>query len=203
MLHYPLGLSYRPGVRPQVRVTDAAGQLIARVQRKAFQFRADLTVFADEARQRPLYRLRADRILDDDATYAITRTDGTAVGSVQRRYSGLWKVISYRIGDAGGREVGRIQREVKVAEALAGTAPVGQMLAGLFVNPAYLVDLRGATALHLARQPVVAPPGRMTIVREWTYVLERRGHLSDGDEALALPSIMMVLLLDQGSKSSD
>ena len=70
MLNYPLEMSFKiVAINPQVRVTDANGQLIAYVKQKAFKLREDITIFADEAQTRPLYRINANRILDFNASY--------------------------------------------------------------------------------------------------------------------------------------
>jgi hypothetical protein len=74
------------------------------------------------------------------------------------------------------------------------------MLEGVFLNPADLVDLRGANALYLKKQTVVLK-GKLVIEWESKFVLERRGDLSDGDEALALSSVIMALMLEQESRS--
>jgi len=200
VLNYPLDLSYKYSLTPQVRVTDAAGQRIAYVKRKAFKLKENVTIFADEAQQRPLFRMQADRIFGSNVNYAITRPDGTPVGSVQRQDRRSWKAIYYSIADTSGGEIGLIRRELKVADALEGKVPVVEMLEGVFLNPAYLVDLRGANALYLKKQTVVLK-GKLVIEWESKFVLERRGDLSDGDEALALSSVIMALMLEQESRS--
>jgi uncharacterized protein YxjI len=143
-------------INPQVRVTDANGQLVAYVKQKAFKLREDITIFGDEEQTRPLYRINANRILDFNANYTITTPDGQPLGAVYRPGArSIWKA-SYTISDAGGNEIGLVHEEnawVKVIDALAGELPVVGMFSGYFFNPAYFVDLRGQTALYLKKQP--------------------------------------------------
>ena len=82
MLNYPLEMSFKiVAINPQVRVTDASGQLIAYVKQKAFKLKEDITIFGDEGQTHPLYRMNANRILDFNANYAITTPTGQPVGS--------------------------------------------------------------------------------------------------------------------------
>jgi hypothetical protein len=59
---------------------------------------------------------------------------------------------------------------------------------GMFINPAYLVDLRGQTALYLKKQPAML---------EGKFTLEKRGEFCDADEALLLSSVIMMVLLER------
>ncbi len=192
MLNYPLNLSFKIiAFNPQVLVTDAAGQTVAYVKQKALKLREDVTIFADEGQQRPLFRINANRILDFNANYAITAADGSAVGAVRRQgMRTIWKA-TYQIADAGGAEVGTVHEEnpwVKVIDSVLGELPGVGLVSGYFFNPAYLVDLRGATALYLKKQPAFLE-GRFTI--------EKRGDFSDREEGLLLSSVVMALMLER------
>ena len=192
MLNYPLAMSFKiVAINPQVRVTDASGQLVAYVKQKAFKLKEDITIFADEAQTRPLYRINANRVLDFNAHYTITTPDGQPVGSVYRPGArSIWKA-SYTISDAGGNEIGLIHEEnawVKVIDALAGELPVVGMFTGYFFNPAYLIELRGQTALYLKKEPAFL---------EGKFRLEQRGNLAEHEEGLAIAGTIMALMLER------
>jgi hypothetical protein len=178
-------------INPQVRVTDASGQLIAYVKQKAFRLKEDITIFGDEAQTRPLYRMSASRILDFNANYSISTPQGQAVGSVYRPGArSLWKA-AYTIKDPAGNEVGLIHEEnpwVKVIDALAGEVPVVGMFTGYVFNPAYLVDLRGQTVFYLKKQPAFL---------EGRFRLEQRAALSEHEEGLAVAGTIMALMLER------
>ena len=192
MLHYPLDLSFKIiAFNPQVRVTDADGQLVAYVKQRALALKESVQVFADEAQQRPLYRMNADRILDFSAQDTIATADGLPIGAPQRQGArSLWRA-SYTILDPAGGEIGLIHEEnpwVKVLDGLVGEVPGLGLVSGYFLNPAYLVDLRGQTVLHFKKQPAFLE-GRFTV--------ERRGDFGDAEEQLLLASVIMLVLLER------
>lgn len=192
MLNYPLDFSFKIiALNPQVRVTDASGQLIAYVKQKAFKLKEDVTIFGDEAQTRPLFRMNANRILDFNAAYAITTPDGRAVGTVRRPGARSILKANYPISDAQGAEIGSIHEEnawVKVFDALLGEVPGLGLFTGYFFNPAYLVDLRGQTVMYLKKQPAML---------EGKFHLEKRGDFSDADESVLLSSVIMALMLER------
>lgn len=192
MLNYPLELSFKLiALSSQVRVTDAAGQLIAYVKQAKFKLKEDIAIFADENQQRLLYRIKADRVLDFNANYSIATADLQPVGALRRKgMRSLWK-STYLIVDPTGAEVGVVHEEngwVKVIDGLVGEIPFVGMFSGYFFNPAYLVDLRGATVLYLKKQPAMF---------EGKFTIERRAELAPHDESLVLCSTIMALLLER------
>jgi uncharacterized protein YxjI len=188
MLNYPLTLSFKIiAFNPQVKVTDASGQTALYVKQKALALKEDVKIFADEGQQRQLYQMKANKILDFSAQYNITRPDGGQVGAVKRQgMRSLWKA-TFNVLDAGGAEVGLIHEEnpwIKVLDGLLSDVP----FVGMFINPAYLVDLRGQTVLYLKKQPAFM---------EGKFTLDKRGNFSDADEGLLLSSVIMMLMLER------
>lgn len=192
MLQYPLNLSFKLiALSSRVQVTDASGQQVAYVHGKKFKLKEDTGIYTDESRQRELFRIKADRVIDFGANYHIYTPDGNTVGAVRRKgMRSLWKA-TYEIVDQHGQPVGLIHEEnawVKVLDALVGELPVVGMFTGMFLNPAYLIDLRGQTVLYLKKEPAVF---------EGKFRLEQRGAISDADEPLLLSSVIMALLLER------
>ena len=188
MFNYPLALSFKIiAFNPQVRITDAAGQVVLYVKQKALALKESVRIFADEAQQREICSLKANKIIDFSAQYNITDAAGAAVGAVKRQgMKSLWKA-TYSILDTTGAEVGVIREEnpwIKVLDGLLSDIP----LVGMFINPAYLIELRGQLVLRLQKQPAFF---------EGKFTLEKRGEFSDADERLLLPSIIMMLLLER------
>ena len=192
MLNYPLNMSFKiVAINPQVTVTDASGQTVAYVKQKAFRLKEDVTIFADEAQTRPLYRMNANRVLDFNANYAITTPDGLPVGSVYRPGARSLLKASYHIKDTQGNEIGLLHEEnawVKVFDALLGEVPVVGMFTGYLFNPAYLVDLRGQNVFYLKKQPAFL---------EGKFTLELRGPIAEQDEGLAIAATIMALMLER------
>lgn len=188
MLNYPLNLSFKIiALAPQIRITDASGQLVMYVRQKLLALKEDVNVFADDQQQRQLFQIKADRIIDFSAQYNIMAVGGGTLGAVKRRgMRSLWKA-TYDIRDAAGNDIGLIHEEnawIKVVDAIASEIP----FLGMFINPAYLIDLRGQTVLYLKKQPAVF---------EGKFTLDKRGDFSDADERLLLNSVLMMLLLER------
>ncbi len=188
MLNYPLNFSFKIiAFNPQVKVTDASGQTVLYVKQKALALKEDIKVFADEGQQNLLYQIKANKIIDFSAQYNITAASGASVGAVKRQgMRSLWKA-SYNVVDAGGGDVGLIHEEnpwLKVLDGLVSDIP----FVGMFINPAYLVDLRGQTALYLKKQPAMF---------EGKFIVEKRGDFSAADENLLMPSVIMTLMLER------
>lgn len=188
MFNYPLTLSFKIiAFNPQVRVTDASGNLVLYVKQKALALKEDIKIFSDEAQSNQLYQMKANKIIDFSAQYNITRPDGSSLGAVKRKgMRSIWKA-TYNIVDAGGGEVGLIHEEnpwLKVLDGLVSDIP----FVGMFINPAYLVDLRGQTVLYLKKQPAML---------EGKFTVEKRGDFSDADEGLLMSSIVMTMMLER------
>ena len=192
MLNYPLELGFKiVTIGTRVRVTDAAGKQIAYVRKKKFKLKEDVRVYKDEDQRDLLFRIRADRVVDFGASYAISGPDGKPLGAVkQRGMRSLWK-STYEISDPLGKDVAMIHEEnpfVKVLDSLAEAIPFADALGGLFFNPAYLVDLRGESVLRVKKERSVF---------ESRFRLDRLGNFSEEEEELLLASLIMSLLLER------
>lgn len=188
MLNYPLNFSFKIiAFSPQVRVTDASGQLVYYVRQKALALKEDVKIFADDKQTQQLFQLKADRIIDWSATYTITTPHGEKVGAVKRAgMKSMWK-SHYTVLDANGSEVGLIHEEnawVKVLDAIASEVPFLNML----INPAYLVDLGGTTRLYMKKQPAFF---------EGKFTIEKRAEFTEAEERLLLPAVIMMMLLER------
>lgn len=192
MQAYPLDLGFKIfTIGTRVGVVDASGRTVAYVRKKKFKLREDVMVYRDESQREALFRLKADRIFDFGASYAVTTPDGRLLGYVRRHgVRSLWK-SAYAIMDAGGNEIGGIREEnpwTKVADGLLEAIPFGDALDGLFFNPAYRIDLRGETVLRLRKERALL---------ESRFRLEKLEEFSDSDENLLLASVVMMLLLER------
>jgi uncharacterized protein YxjI len=192
LLNYPLTFSFKVvAFNPQVKVTDASGNVVLYVKQKALALKDDVKIFADESQSRQLYQLKANKMIDFSAQFNITTIGGSALGAVKRQgLMSIWKA-TYNILDGSGAEVGLIHEEnawVKVVDAMLGEVPVIGMLTGYLFNPAYLVDYRGQTVLYLKKQPAFL---------EGKFTVEKRANFSEGDEGLLLSSVVMTLMLER------
>lgn len=191
-MNYPLDLRFKIAtIGTRVRVTDAGGNLVAYVRKKKFRLKEDVGVYADEHQKKLSFRVKADRMLDFGASYAVNLPDGTRIGAVrQDGMRSLWK-STYALTNASGSGIGSIYEEnpwVKVLDGLMEAIPFGDALGGLFFHPAYIVDLRGGPALRVAKQRSVF---------ESSFRLEKLKDFSEEEEDLILAGVIMMVLLER------
>ncbi|MEJ7811921.1 MAG: hypothetical protein WKG32_16030 [Gemmatimonadaceae bacterium] len=193
MMNFPLDLRFKLiALNPQVFVTDAAGTLICYVRQQAFKLKEAVTIFSDAAQTVPLYTIKADRILDLSAQYHIADVAGAPLGTLGRRgLRSLWRA-HYEI-QRGGQLAFTVREEnpwIKVIDGVLGEIPVLGLLTGYVFHPAYRVSRAEGDA------PVLRAVKRPAFL-EGRYTLERTGALDDGEERLAVLSVLMMLLLER------
>jgi uncharacterized protein YxjI len=192
MLSYPLDLSFKiVTIGTRVKIKDAAGRQVAYVRKKKFKLRENVGVYADEDQSRLLFRMKADRMIDFSARYAISGPDGHPLGAVGRRgMKSLWS-SAYLLEDAYGTEAGSIREDnpwTKVLDGVMESLPLGDALGGLFFNPAYLAELYGKDVLRIQKQPSVM---------ESSFRIHKLADFSDEEEDLLLAGIIMMVLLER------
>lgn len=189
MCRFPLSFRFKIiALSARITARDADERSVLFLKKKKFRLKEDIDVWRDEARTERAYRLRADRVIDWGATYAITGPEGAPVGSVRRQGArSIWRA-SYDILDADGGVFGEIREEnpwMKVLDGLLGGIP----FVGMFINPAYVVTVRGEPAFRLQKEPAF---------------FEGKFRLDALDEKLAeeaadrvVPSVLMMLILER------
>ncbi|MDZ8185615.1 MAG: hypothetical protein RMX96_12260 [Nostoc sp. ChiSLP02] len=191
-MQYPLELTFKFwALAPQISVADAQGNLAFYVKQKLFKFKEAITIFADREQTRPLYYIKADRIIDFSARYDFTDSNGTYIGSVKRRgLKSLWRA-RYDIFD-GETTTLNIQEKnpwVKIADALFAEIPIVGMFTGYVFNPVYLVSRDdGTVVMRLEKIPAF-------LSRKFTIKAVDR--VSDREEQQILLSLMMMILLER------
>ena len=191
-MNFPLELNFKKiALSPQVKVTDAAGQVVLYTKQKAFKLKEAVTVFADVEQTRPLYTINADRVLDFNAKFNIADAAGRQLGAVARKgRKSLWRA-EYEVLDGGGPSL-TIREEngwVKVADALFGEVPVLGIFSGYVFNPTYLLtNASGAPLMRLSKQPAFM---------EGKFRIERLAEMSEPDETRAVLSFLMMVLLER------
>lgn len=192
MLSYPLDLGFKiVTIGTRIRVTDATGRQVAYARKKKFKLKEDVQVYEDENQNRPLFRMKADRMWDFSARYAISGPDGHPIGAVGRQgMKSMWS-SSYVLADADGMEAGAIREEnpwVKVLDGLMESVPFGDALGGLFFNPAYVANLHGRDVLRVQKQRSIL---------ESSFRIEKLTDFSEDEEDLLLAGIIMMVLLER------
>lgn len=192
MLSYPLELNFKIAtIGTRIRVVDASGRQVAYARKKKFRLKEDIRVYRDEDQRELFFGMKADRVWDFGAGYAVTGPDGHPVGVVRRQgMRSMWK-SSYTLADTTGAEIGVIHEEnpwVKVLDSVMESVPGGDMLGGLFFNPSYLAELRGKTVLRVKKERSVF---------ESKFTIEKLADISPDEEDLLLAGVIMMVLLER------
>lgn len=192
-MNFPLELRFKIlAIASQIAVRDASGILLCYVKQKAFKLKEAVTVFGDEEQTRPLYTIKADRMLDISAQYNIDDMAGQPVGMIKRHgMRSFWR--SHYEVQRDGIRVFDIREEnpwIKVADTAFGEIPVLGILSGYLFHPAYrLTDaVSGTAVLRAEKRPAFF---------EGVYIIESLGAMSQDDERLGMLSILMMLLLER------
>jgi uncharacterized protein YxjI len=191
-MQYPLELTFKLwAFAPQISVVDSQGNLVFYVKQKLFKLKEAITIFADAERTRPLYYIKADRIIDFSARYEFTDSNGVSIGAVKRRgLKSLWRA-RYDIFD-GDTTTLNIQEKnpwVKIADALFAEIPILGMFTGYVFNPVYLVSRAdGTVVMRLEKIPTF-------LSRK--FIIKPVEQISDREEQQILLSLIMMLLLER------
>ena len=189
-MNFPLDARFKLlAIAQQVAVRDCDGSLLYYARQKAFKLKEAVTVYEDEGQTRPRFTIKADRVLDISARYAITDAGGAQVAVLQREgMKSFWRT-SYTI-DAGMHGTFTIREHnpwIKLADALFGMIPIVGILAGYVFHPKYEVAREnGAAVLQLEKKPALF---------EGKFEISQVGTTDDAAvETLVIGTVMMLLL---------
>jgi len=192
-MNFPLDVRFKLlAIASQISVTDAQGALLYYARQKAFKLKEAVTVFGDEAQTRPLFRIGADRILDVSARYRIEDAGGVELGALQRHgMKSFWRT-HYDI-ELGGRPAFTIREEnpwTKVLDGLFGGIPILGIFAGYLFHPAYLVSAApdGPVVLRVVKKPALL---------EGRFQIDRLEPSDDRTLEVAVLSALVMLLLER------
>ena len=191
-MNYPLQLSFEIlSIARKLSVTDAAGNLSFYVKQKAFKLKESVTVFADVEQKLPLYELAADRVIDFSASYHLTDTRGTHIGTVRRKgMKSLWKA-HYDIVNGSSRAMTNQEANpwAKVCDALFSEIPILGMFSGYVFHPEYLVAREdGTPVMRLKKEPAFF---------QGKFSIEKLADQGQEEETRILLSLIMMVLLEK------
>jgi len=191
-LNYPVTATFSIlSIGQTVRITDALGTLILYVKQKAFRLKTDVVVFADEAQTQPVYRIRGDRMMGS-VKYTVSTADGRLVGTLQRQWASFLWSATYRVFDGNGAELGTIRQQnpwVRVLHGLVEEIPFVGIVAQMFVNPTYVVDVPVATTvMRLVKKASFTSR---------TFVIESVAPLARDTEQIVLPAVITFALMER------
>jgi len=104
--------------RYEIRLVDASGgdgPLIAVAQQKRMAFKEQVTFYADEARTQPVFGFKARQRMDLSATYDITDSTGTPIGSFRKEFGKSLLRSTWQLTAADGLQAQGMERNQIVA----------------------------------------------------------------------------------------
>ena len=194
-MQFPIDIRFKLiAIAPQIFVRDANGTLLAYIRQKLLKLREDVVVYGDAEQTRPLYRIRADRIIDIGARYSITDSANAdlPIGSVrQQGLRSFWRA-HYEV-ERNQQSAFAIREEsvwIRMFDSAFGQLPIIGALAGYVFHAAYRVTnvATGQDVARLVKRPALW---------EGRFQLEQLAPLSTEEERLLLLSCMMILLLER------
>ena len=192
-MDYPLELRFKLlALASQISVREANERLVCYTRQKMFKLKEAVTIYADEEQTRVVATIAADRWLDFSARYRITDAGGRELGVVQRRgMRSLWKA-HYEVERDGQPlfSIAEANPWVKLVDGLVGELPVVGMFTGYFLHPAYRV-------MHVPTGTEVLRATKRPALFEGRYELDRFTPIGDDEERLALFAVLTMLLLER------
>ena len=93
-------------------IYDPAGKVIGFCKQKAFKLKEDIRLYTDETCTTELFVIAARSIIDFSATYDVTLSDGTSLGTFRRQ--GMMSTFvkdAWLVFDAGGNQIASLEEE--------------------------------------------------------------------------------------------
>ena len=193
-LNYPLDFKFKiTTLSSDFNITDRHGNYVAYVREKMFKLKEDVIVFNDESKSQELFRIKADRWLDFNASYSMTDlSTHKNFGRLARKgMRSIWK-SQYDIIDENEKIKFQINEDnawIKIWDSFVGEIPIIGMFTGYFLNPSYTVkDASGKEYFKLKKMPSLI--GRR-------FQLDRLIDIDNEDESLVILSFLMMVLLER------
>ncbi len=194
-LQYPLTLRFKLlAISNQFELKDGQDHLLGYVRQPWAKIREAVSVFADSQQSQLLFTIKADRILDFGARYAIANAEGKELGELKREAVKSFFKASYRLDvlrpDGSGKtEYTIIETNpwIKVLDGLLAEVPIVGMVTNYFLHPRYAVlDARGKELLEIRKRPSFF---------ERKFSLQALPDMAGAEEkTIVLASLMMILL---------
>lgn len=193
-LNYPLDFKFKIStLASDFNITDKNGNYVAYVRQKMFKLKEDVIVFNDESKSKELFRIRANKWIDFNASYSLNDiVDNKSYGRLARKgMRSIWKA-SYDVLDANDQPKFKIQEDnawVRFWDGMVGEIPIIGMFTGYFLNPSYTVTgIDGKAYFKLKKMPSFF--GRR-------FQLDRLIDIDDEEESLVILSLLMMTLLER------
>lgn len=191
-MEFPVEVRYRMGPIP-LALFDAHASPIGYAD-KAPGFPQHMTVYADEAKTTPIYKLASDNVNSFSVEFRFATPQGKPLGSVKRfGKRSVWRAFyEVRVGETTAFAVEEVNPFVKVANFVVGMLPFMNFFTGSVLNPTFrLARSDGAEVMLLKKtgpgldDPTWAPGRQFSIAKV--------GAITDAEQEVALLALMIVV----------
>jgi uncharacterized protein YxjI len=191
-MQFPLKAVFKlVAIASQISVTDKSGNAVLYVKQKAFKLKEAVTVFTNSSQSLVVYRIEADNVFDFSGGYHISDPLTKSLGTLKRLgMTSLWKATYEVAGEDGERfTIREANPWAKFFDGILSQIPFGELLSGYIFHPVYeLSSEKYGVFMNTTKEPALW---------EGRYRIERQARSTDSLEALAVASILMVLLLER------
>lgn len=193
---YPLKLRFKlVALAPRIIVTDNKDREILFVSQKVFKLKEDVRIYPNQQKEREIYNIRAEKILDFNTRYNFYASDTQEhVGSVKAKgWRSIWSA-TYHIDDPAGNQMMYIKEDnpwVKIGDALFSQIPFAGMFTGYVFHPSYTAyrsaDLEDQShpVMHLKKENAFF---------EGVYTMHLADHEMDRDEEISTVLSFMLMV---------
>ncbi len=192
--NYPLQFEFKIGTLSNDFIAkDASGKTLVYVRSKLFKLKEDIQVFATEKKEEVLFTIKADRIIDFNASYAFANDEGEFIGQVGRKGAKSLLKAHYEIYDDQKTPEFLIQEEnpwAKFWDALLCEIPIISMFTGYMFNPRYGIKRTNSEEAIMRLSKEKSFFGRR-------FKLEKIGELEEGEDERLILGLMMMSLLER------
>lgn len=200
LYQYPLNLRFKLlALAPRITVTDASGTEQLFVNQKILNLREDVRIYNNSKKEREVYRIQANRIIDFSATYRfVNSATESPIGSIKRKgMRSLWRA-TYFSDNAGGQTTHHLKEDnpwIKVGDALLNEVPIVNFFTGYFLNPSYTA-YKGSDRENES-QPVMKLNKQPAFFESSYHIELVNPSVSQEEELQVLLSMMMLVQLER------
>ncbi|WP_372474541.1 hypothetical protein AB4865_04500 [Capnocytophaga sp. ARDL2] len=193
-LQFPLHFTFKIStLASDFIVTNSRNEEVSYVRQKLFKLKESVQVYKNQQKTEVLYNINANKWIDFNTTYTISKPNGNVIGTVARKgMRSIWKA-TYAILDTNKKTLFTIEEDnawVKFWDGLVSEIPLVGMFTGYFLNPSYSVkNAQGKVYYQLKKQPSFW--GRR-------FVLEKINEVDSSEvESLIVNGLMMMVLMEK------
>ncbi len=161
---YPLNLKFKLiALAPRIIVSDANGREIMFVSQKIFKLKEDIRIYRDQSKEREIFNIKAEKILDFDTRYNFFTVEKEKhIGSVKAKgWRSIWSA-TYLIDDRNQDTHMFIKEDnpwVKVGDALLNEIPIVNFFTGYMLHPSFTayrstnIEDKSDPVMQLTKEP--------------------------------------------------